>query len=106
MKMKTTDPVNISASVNSEEIQLPKVILEHIEKIARCVHDVWAGKRAEDGWRYGPVRDDIRKLHPGLVPYEELSEEEKSYDRQTAIATLKAVVALGYTLTHHKPDSL
>jgi hypothetical protein len=33
------------------------------------------------------------------VPYEELSESEKIFDRNTAMGTLKAVLALGYRIT-------
>jgi hypothetical protein len=51
-----------------------------------------------DGWRYGARRDDAKKEHPSLVPYEELSEKEKEYDRRTAIETLKTIVALGYRI--------
>ena len=42
-----------------------------------------------EGWRYGPCRDDEKKLTPCLVPYGELPEVEKEYDRITALETLK-----------------
>ena len=51
-----------------------------------------------DGWRWGPTRDDARKEHPGLVPYEQLSESEKALDRATAMETLKVITALGYRI--------
>jgi len=68
------------------------------ELLARNTHENWARQRLADGWRHGPKRDDARKEHPGLVPYESLSEEEKNYDRRTAIETLKTIVALGYRI--------
>jgi hypothetical protein len=51
-----------------------------------------------EGWRYGPERNDERKEHPCLVPYNELSESEKEYDRKTAIETLKAIGLLGFKI--------
>ena len=43
-------------------------------------------------------RDDEKKTHPCLVPYEELPEIEKDYDRNTAIGTLKLIQALGFDI--------
>lgn len=68
------------------------------ELLARHTHDVWARLRFAQGWEYGPARDDANKRHPCLVPYEQLPESEKEFDRATAIGTLKAIVALGYDL--------
>ena len=51
-----------------------------------------------EGWTYGPVRDDQKRQTPCLVPYEELSEEEKAYNRNTALSTLKFIVALGFEI--------
>jgi hypothetical protein len=77
-------------------VKLTDDILELTELLARNAHDVWARQRLADGWRHGPQRDDARKEHPSLVPYEELSESEKEYDRSTALETLKAMIAMGY----------
>ena len=65
------------------------------EKIAENVHEVWAQSRMDEGWTYGPVRDDAKKRHPCLVPYEELPEIEKEYDRNTSQETLKVIIKLG-----------
>lgn len=80
------------------DVVLPDELEPLIEKIAKNVHDVWAQNRIADGWVYGSQRNDSFKHHPCLVPYEELSEEEKSYDRATAIGTLKLVCKFGYRL--------
>ena len=53
----------------------------------------------KDGWTYGEKRDDDKKHHPCLIPYSELSEEEKAYDRSTSFETLKLIVKLGYKIT-------
>ncbi len=88
----------IPSPLNSNTIQLSGDILELTELLSKNTHEVWAQQRIRDGWKYGPVRDDGKKEHPDLIPYEELPEGEKEYDRQTAMETLKAIVALGYRI--------
>ena len=58
----------------------------------------WARRRTAEGWTFGQVRDDAARKHPNLVPYDELSEAEKDYDRDTAMQTLKAIIALGWRI--------
>ena len=79
-------------------IGLPDDLDELLEQIARNVHDTWAQARLSEGWTYGPERNDAAKTHPCLVPYEELPEVEKEYDRNTAAATLKMVIKMGYEI--------
>jgi hypothetical protein len=52
----------------------------------------------QDGWTYGPHRDDAKRTHPCLVPYEQLPESEKEYDRVMVNEALKAILALGYRI--------
>ena len=73
--------------------------------LAKNVHDVWSVGRLQQGWSYGPQRDDEKKQNPCLVPYEDLSDGEKSYDLNTAMETLKVLVKLGYTITPPREDS-
>ena len=80
-------------------IQLPQELNPLVEQMAKNVHEVWAAGRITDGWMYGKKRDDEKKTHPCLVPYEELPESEKEYDRQTAISTLKFILAQGFTIS-------
>jgi ryanodine receptor 2 len=68
------------------------------EVLARNTHEVWASNRIADGWTYGGIHDDAKKQHPCLVPYEELPETEKAYDRATSLETLKVIVKLGYAI--------
>lgn len=77
---------------------MPPGVAELLEKLAVHNHDVWARQRIADGWTWGPRRDDAAKQHPCLVPYDELPESEKQYDRNTALEALKAIVALGYQI--------
>jgi ryanodine receptor 2 len=79
-------------------IALPQDILELTEQLAEHAHDVWAQRRIREGWTYGKARDDKTKKHPDLVPYNDLPDSEKEYDRSAAMETLKAIVALGYRL--------
>lgn len=89
----------IPSPIDLSEVELPNDINSLVELIAKNVHDVWAKQRIEEGWTYGEVKDSIKKTTPCLVPYEELPEEEKEYDRKTAMETLKLVVKLGYKIT-------
>jgi len=82
--------------IDTSNIALPPELLELTERLAQNAHDVWARQRIAEGWTYGPQRDDTAKKHPDLVPYGELPESEKQYDRSAAMETLKAIVALGY----------
>lgn len=91
-------------SYNPETIDTSRVMLsadlqELVERLARNNHDHWARKRIEEGWRYGVKRNDSKKHHPDLVPYDQLPESEKEYDRKTVIEALKAIIALGYEVT-------
>jgi ryanodine receptor 2 len=84
--------------IDTSGVTLTREILELTELLARNAHDHWARQRVAEGWKYGPRRDDARKEHPCLVPYEELPESEKDYDRKAAMETLKAIQALGYRI--------
>lgn len=83
---------------DTSDVVLPKFLVELTELLARNTHENWARQRMDDGWRYGPRRDDAKKEHPSLVPYERLSEKEKEYDRRTAMETLKTIYALGFRI--------
>ena len=84
--------------IDTSKIELPDNLLELTEKIAENVHENWSVGRIADGWTYGETRDDEKKTTPCLVPYAELTDSEKEYDRVTAIQTLKLIVALGYKI--------
>ena len=84
--------------LDTSDVQLPEEILPLVEGIAKNVHEVWAQTRMEQGWTYGEVRNDELKQHPCLVEYEELPEEERVYDRNTAVGTLKLIRQLGFKI--------
>jgi len=84
--------------MDTAHVTLSSEVLELTEKLAEHAHDIWAQQRLSDGWTYGPERDDNKKHHPCLVPYADLPDSEKQYDRNAALDTLKAIVALGYEI--------
>ena len=86
------------APVDLSDVTLPEDLYELTEVIAENTHEVWSKGRMDEGWTYGPERDDARKKHPGLVPYSSLTEGEKDFDRATAMNAIKLIVKLGYLI--------
>ena len=84
--------------LDTSQIELSQELKELTELLAENVHDIWAKQRIMEGWTDGPIRDNEAKKNPSLIPYSELSESEKDYDRNTAIETLKMIIALGYKI--------
>lgn len=85
--------------MDTSDIQLPEELNGLIEQMSKNVHEVWAKNRMEQGWVYGEERNDELKSHPCLIPYEDLPEVEKAYDRDTALSTLKLIVKLGFKIS-------
>ena len=91
--MYNPQPIDVSDVVLSSDLE------DLIEALAENVHNTWAKGRIDDGWTYGPVRDDAKKHHPCLVPYDDLPESEKEYDINTAVGTLKLIRKLGFEIS-------
>ena len=89
----------IPKPAQTDDIVLSEELNGLVEAMAKNVHDVWAESRISQGWTYGPERNDALKTHPCLVPYEDLPEVEKAYDRDTAVGTLKLICKLGFKIT-------
>ena len=98
-KIKTTMKEYIPTPVDTQSIQIPEELKSLAEEMSKNVHEVWAQTRISQGWTYGEERNDAEKKHPCLVPYEELSEEEKEYDRNTSVETIKLILKLGFKIT-------
>ena len=98
--MTTYSPVTIETS----HVNLSPDLEDLVERLAQNNHDHWARKRIAEGWRFGVKRNDGDKEHPDLVPYEQLPESEKEYDRKTVVEALKAIIALGYEVRKQQPD--
>lgn len=84
--------------IDTSDITLPEGMEQLIEQVAKNVHETWAEGRIRDGWSWGLVRNDKLKQHPCLIDYDDLPENEKDYDRRTAIVTLKTIISLGWTI--------
>ena len=84
--------------IDTSKVELSQNLLNLVEYLAENAHENWAAQRIADGWTYGEVRDDAAKTHPDLVPYSDLTDAEKEYDRWTAMETLKVVAAMGYVI--------
>jgi len=99
-------PDNLSPDqpISTEHIVLSDEILELVELLAENAHDIWASERMRDGWAFGPQRDDIGQRHPCLVPYQQLPEREKEYDRTMVIGSVRAILALGFNISRAGQD--
>jgi hypothetical protein len=100
MKTYNPTPIDLSDVVLSEDLQ------ELREAIAENAHDVWAQARQAEGWTYGPQRDDQLKQTPDMVPYSQLPDSEKYYDREMAMNTIKLIKKLGYDLMKREETDL
>ena len=85
--------------INTSEIVLPEELVELTDLLAKNVHDVWAVGRISEGWKYGEKKDSEKMETPLLIPYEDLTDDEKAYDRNTSLETLKLIIKLGYQIS-------
>lgn len=92
--------------ISTEGVKLEGELAKLAETLARNTHENWAQKRMAEGWKLGPERSDSKHEHPGLVPFEELPEEEKEYDRHITKEALKALMAKGYRIEGPEEESL
>ncbi|MGN0214061.1 MAG: RyR domain-containing protein [Muribaculaceae bacterium] len=96
-----TEPY-IPQPIDTNDVALPHHLDALAEALAKNVHEVWAQTRISQGWTYGEQRDDAKKQHPCMVPYEQLPDEEKVYDRNTSQATLKLIMKLGFDIVRRQ----
>lgn len=85
-------PIDLSGVTLDDEL------MELKEAMAENSHEVWAKRRCEEGWIYGKERNDYEKRHPDLLPYADLPESEKDYNRDNALKTLLLVKKLGFEI--------
>jgi len=84
--------------VDTTRVALPACLRDLTERLAENTHELWAQQRIKDGWTFGRQRDDAAKKHPYLIPYAELPESEKEYDRIAVVGVLKSIFALGFRI--------
>lgn len=85
--------------IDLSDVELPEELEELREAIAENAHEVWAQGRKSQGWSYGPERNDTLKQTPDMIPYSDLTDEEKSFDREMAMNTIKLLKKLGYKIS-------
>jgi len=81
---------------------LPRDVTDSVETLARNIHDTWAARKLADGFTFGAEDDPVRRTHPCLVPYEQLPENAREYDRATALCTIRTMVGLGFEIRKRK----
>lgn len=91
--------------IDTSKIELPARLIRLVDLLAENAHEVWAKGRMDEGWTYGPQRNDLNKKHPCLVPYIFLTDEEKEYDLNIARETLKTLLAMKFTLIDRSSNS-
>lgn len=87
------NPIDLSHIELSQELQAD------LETISKNIHETWAFQRLQEGWGYGDVTDEARRMHPCMVEYEALPEVEKDVDRATVTQTIKMLLHLGYRIS-------
>lgn len=78
---------------NAEQVRV--LIDRNLETLSEAEHNGWMSHKMKNGWHYDPVRNDNELLHNLLVPYEQLSEEEKDKDRRSVLDYAKHVWTAG-----------
>ena len=97
--INTTDRFVYEPSpIGLDDVELSEDLSELQEAIAENAHEIWAKNRRDQGWSYGPERNDQKKETPDMIPYCNLPESEKLYDREMAMQTLKLVKKLGFDI--------
>ena len=97
--INTTDKFVYEPSpIGLDDVELSDDLTELQEAIAENAHEIWAKNRKDQGWSYGSERNDQKKETPDMIPYCNLPESEKLYDREMAMQTLKLVKKLGWEL--------
>lgn len=50
--------------IDTTGVRLPDEFLQLVELLSKNTHDVWAAARFQEGWTYGPIRDNaMKKIH-------------------------------------------
>lgn len=84
--------------INTADVAIPEDIAALATLLARNTHDVWAANRIAQGWTWGEARNDTLKQTPCLVDFDDLTDEERAYDYDTSLETIKVMLKLGYRI--------
>ena len=89
----------IPKPIDTSAVELSDALVHLTELLAENVHDIWAVGKIKEGWTFGPQLDAQKKTTPFLIPYKELPDAQKNYDRATAMETVKTIIRLGYIIS-------
>ncbi|KAM3723537.1 Ryanodine receptor [Dirofilaria immitis] len=99
---QNTEPF-VPVLVDISNVVLPEFAMEIHEKLAENLHELWAMRKIELGWSYGEVRDQKTRRHPCLTSFQQLPQNEKTYNINLAIDTMKTIEALRYHMILDEP---
>jgi serine phosphatase RsbU (regulator of sigma subunit) len=79
---------------------------EEVETMAIVEHLRWSWEKRLNGWLPGSPRDDVNKIHPSLVPYDQLSESEKEKDRELVRLIPSFLLDINYEVFPLSPNRI
>uniref|UniRef100_A0A671MXC6 Ryanodine receptor 2-like n=1 Tax=Sinocyclocheilus anshuiensis TaxID=1608454 RepID=A0A671MXC6_9TELE len=85
----------IPIPVDSSEVEYPPQLEQIREILAENLHELWLIDKIEQGWTYGPVKDESRKIHLCLVEFSKLPDQERIHNLQSSEDILRTLLAFG-----------
>jgi ryanodine receptor 2 len=85
-----------------DTMEVPKAALPLVAVVAKTMHESWFGTRERLGWVHGLEFNAALKMHPDLLPFEELSEDVQEGHEAAAAETIKLLVSAGYRIEEEK----
>ncbi|GBP39010.1 Ryanodine receptor [Eumeta japonica] len=90
--------------INTSSVALNNDLNTIVQKFSEHYHDAWASRKIENGWVYGESWSDSQKMHPRLKPYNMLNDYEKERYKEPVRESLKALLAIGWSVEHSEVD--
>ncbi|XP_050555809.1 ryanodine receptor isoform X22 [Spodoptera frugiperda] len=90
--------------INTSSVALNNDLNTIVQKFSEHYHDAWASRKIENGWVYGEGWSDSQKTHPRLKPYNMLNDYEKERYKEPVRESLKALLAIGWSVEHSEVD--
>ncbi|XP_033608233.1 ryanodine receptor isoform X6 [Cryptotermes secundus] len=86
--------------INTSSVALNNDLNNIVQQFSEHYHDAWASRKLDNGWVYGEQWSDANKTHPRLKPYGMLNDYEKERYKEPVRESLKALLAIGWTVEH------
>lgn len=102
--LRNSEYFNISLQIFSFSVVLNNDLNQIVQKFSEHYHDAWASRKLENGWTYGDQWSDVNKTHPRLKPYNMLSDYERERYKEPVRESLKALLAIGWSVEHSEVD--